>query len=297
MLFDVQRSSLMDGPGIRTTIFLKGCPLRCRWCHNPESQKPGPELSFRADRCIGCRRCAEACVNGAHEFTRERHAIRRTACTALGHCVEACPAEALSIQGREASVADLLDLVERDRPFYENSGGGLTLSGGEPLYQPELAIALLREARGRGIHTCVETCGEVPEELLMQASAFTDHFLFDVKAVDSGLHKRLTGVGNERILSNLRALLAKGARVTLRCPMIPGANDSPQDLIALRDLIRQLKALHCVEILPYHSTGNAKYERLGRREPRLETRVPERGEQLAWLETLRQDQWAEIFLA
>lgn len=287
----------MDGPGIRTTIFLKGCPLRCRWCHNPESQNPGPELSFRADRCINCRMCAEVCGRGVHDFVGDKRIFHRSDCTAQAHCIESCPAEALSILGSEESVAALIDFVERDRSFYESSGGGMTLSGGEPLHQPEFAMALLDEAKRRGVQTCVETCGEVPEDVLRRAAGLTDHFLFDVKAVDSKLHQRLTGRGNERILSHLRALLASGARVTLRCPIIPGANDRVDDLAGLRDLIRQLPTLYAVEVLPYHSTGNAKYPRLGRRVPDLETHVPNQAEQLAWLEMLRHDQTVEITLA
>lgn len=168
MVFDIQRTSLMDGPGLRTTVFLKGCPIRCAWCHNPESQKRVPELSFRLDRCLQCRRCVTACDHGVHRFDEEgRHQIDRAHCRGCAQCVEHCPGDALQIFGHEQTVDSVLEVVMKDVAFYRQSGGGMTLSGGEPLFQPEFAMALLIAAREQGIHTCVETCGHVLKDLLV----------------------------------------------------------------------------------------------------------------------------------
>jgi pyruvate formate lyase activating enzyme len=287
MIFDVQRSSLMDGPGIRTTIFLKGCPLRCQWCHNPESQSQRPVLAFRADKCLACKTCSTACSRGVHRFVGDQHVLHRKLCETRGDCVASCPGQALSILGRRVTVNELINLVERDRPFYEASDGGMTLSGGEPLFQPSFALALLRAAKDRCISTCVETCGYLPSSVLEEAMPLTDLFLYDVKALDPIAHRAFTGRDNLRILGNLRHLMASGAAVKLRCPLIPGWNDSKEQLDALANLIDSVPGLQGVDVLPYHDTGRTKYTRIGRPEPRIPSRTRDENAALAWAMALR----------
>ncbi|MDX2185503.1 MAG: glycyl-radical enzyme activating protein [Opitutaceae bacterium] len=280
-VFDVQRSSLHDGPGVRTTVFLKGCPLRCVWCHNPESQSPRPELSFDSTKCLSCGACASACDRGAHTLSAGGHAISREACSAEGKCVDACAAGALKLYGAWRSTDSLLEEVEKDRCYYTLSGGGLTLSGGEPTAQPEFALALLRGARQRNIHTALETCGIAAWPTLERFLEVTDLFLFDYKATGSELHRRLTGTASEPILANLKRLLTAGANVLLRCPLIPGVNTTDAHFDAIRDLKASAPGLE-VEIIPYHTTGENKYDRLGRPRPQLATSTPTVAEISEW---------------
>ncbi|WP_432799172.1 glycyl-radical enzyme activating protein [Poriferisphaera sp. WC338] len=288
MVFDVQRTSLLDGPGLRTTVFLKGCPLRCAWCHNPESQQRKPELSFRADRCTGCRTCESSCSRDVHLFVMNgRHELDRSKCNGCNACVQSCPSEALKLYGQTRSINGIMDIVKRDIPYYNQSGGGLTISGGEPLTQIDFAVALLQAAQDQGIHTCVETCGHVSLRNIQRVQQVTDLFLYDVKAIDSELHRKLTQVGNERILSNLRYLHDSGADIILRCPIIPGQNDAPYMLRQLVELIRSLPKIRSVEIMPYHDTGRDKYERLGRTCDPMPSTVP-REQGMQWVNTLKQ---------
>jgi pyruvate formate lyase activating enzyme len=277
-VFDVQRYSLHDGPGIRTTVFLKGCPLECLWCHNPESQSFGPELLVTEARCLSCGTCATVCEHGAPP-------AGSALCTACGACVEACPAGARQLAGREATVGEVMREVLRDRLFYDASGGGVTFSGGEPLAQPEFLAALLDACRSAGIHTAVDTCGFAPHERLLALVPRVDLFLFDVKLVDDARHRALTGVPSAPILANLRALAAAGATVWIRVPIVPGLTDAEADLAAAADLVATLPGAHRVSLLPYHRTGAAKARRLGRALPALDTLPPsrERLEELASL--------------
>jgi len=261
-IFDIQRFSIHDGPGIRTTVFLKGCPLRCLWCHNPEGISPQPELSFVPDRCVACGACVRACPEGAHRMADGHHVLKRELCRHCGACVEQCPAGALEMAGREASVSEVLSEAVRDRPFYETSGGGVTLSGGEPTMQPEFCLALLRAARAEGLHTCVDTCGYCEWSRLEQMLPLVDLWLFDFKESDTQRHRDYTGVPNGRILENLRRLCASGARLVLRCPIIPGLNDRDDHFEAIRRLAAEL-GLSRVELLPYHGFGDGKVERFG----------------------------------
>jgi pyruvate formate lyase activating enzyme len=262
-IFDLQRFSIHDGPGIRTTVFLKGCPLRCRWCHNPEGVSPRPQLSFMPDRCIGCGRCLKVCPQGAHQVAEGRHWLLREKCLVCGACAAECHAKALEIVGRQVTVREVLDEVLRDRPVYETSHGGMTLSGGEPTMQIEFAEALLREAKGQGLHTCIETSGASEWERLERLRPWVDLWLFDWKETDPARHRELTGVSNERIAGNLRRLDGAGAAIVLRCPIVPGLNDRDDHFAGIARLAGELRHVLGVELTPYHRLGEGKLKRFG----------------------------------
>lgn len=260
---DIQRFSLYDGPGIRTTAFLKGCPLHCLWCHNPECIDPHPQLRFLSTRCIHCARCMRACPEGVHMVTEDEHALQRTGCSACGACVASCPTEALSISGQIMSVEEVMRPVLADRRYYDTSGGGLTVSGGEPTMQPAFLLALLRAAHDAGISTAIETCGHFPATLVEKLTPLCDLFLFDCKETDPERHRRWTGQDNRRILSNLSALLDRGARVVLRCPLIPGCNLRQEHLQGILSLLQRYPTLAGCELMAYHKLGIGKYRELG----------------------------------
>ena len=265
-VFDVQRFCLHDGPGIRTVVFLKGCPLRCRWCQNPESLRPEPELAFYADRCAGCMRCAEACEHDAVRPGPER--LDRAACTVCGDCAAACPHEALRLVGREVAPEELLDELEQDRPYFEATGGGVTLSGGEPLAQAAEASRLLAGCKARGLHTLVETSGAVSWRRFEQVLPYVDRWYFDLKAVTDPLHRELTGAPVERVLQNARRLVQRDAVVDFRVPVVPGLNHSPESLEGLARLLGELEC-SAVRLLPYHRGGEAKITPVSSGQPRL----------------------------
>lgn len=263
VVFDVQRFSVHDGPGIRTTVFLKGCPLACRWCHNPEGMRSAPEILITPDRCVACGACVEACPQGLPSGIDAGWSGPEDACDACGHCVDACPTGARRLAGRELTVEQLVDEVTRDQVFHERSGGGVTFSGGEPLSQSEFVLACLEELKARSIHTAVDTCGLVDRDALIAAAALTDLFLFDVKHVDEGAHALWMGASNERILTNLEALARVHDVIWVRIPVIPGANDDQRNLRRTAALAASLPGVRRVNLLPYHGHGEYKRERVG----------------------------------
>jgi len=262
-VFDIQRMSIHDGPGIRTTVFLKGCALRCAWCHNPEGLDPNPQLSFAPALCIGCGDCARVCPNGAHLTVDGVHQLDRSRCKLCFACVEACCSTALEIVGKEMTVDEVLAEVIRDKPFYDESGGGMTVSGGEPLAQFEFTKNLLIAARVRGLHTCLETSGFNSCVDVTALVPLVDLFLFDVKETDPERHRAFTGQSNAAILDNLRRLDAAGAAIVLRCVIIPEVNLRDSHLEAVAELARSLRKGRGVEIMGYHRLGEGKRQRLG----------------------------------
>ncbi|MCX7013558.1 MAG: glycyl-radical enzyme activating protein [Candidatus Sumerlaeota bacterium] len=263
-VFDIQRFSIHDGPGIRTTVFLKGCSLRCVWCHNPEGIDRERHLSFVARNCIGCGYCFRVCPNQVHVMDSEKgHLLRREKCEVCGACAEECYAKALELVGRDVTVEDALAEVMRDQPFYETSGGGLTLSGGEPLAQIDFTEALLRAAKEAGLHCAVETCGHAPFRAFKRVLPYVDLYLYDIKETDERRHEEYTGAPNGVIFENLRALHDAGAAILLRLPIVPGLNDRDDHFENVARLMRSLPRLRGAEIMPYHRLGTSKRERMG----------------------------------
>ncbi|MFH1571331.1 MAG: glycyl-radical enzyme activating protein [Gemmatimonadota bacterium] len=260
LVFDLDTFAVHDGPGIRLAVYLKGCPLRCAWCHSPESRRPTPELILLPDRCRQCGACVEACPGNAHRLAGGRHDLDRDACRLCGRCVEACAAGALQVKGRRISAAAVVERAARLLPFFRHAGGGLTLTGGEVTGQPEFAAAVLGGCRGRGIHTAVETAGACAWPDLEAVVRWADLVLYDLKLVDDAEHRRWTGCGNRQILANLRRLPA--GRVQVRVPLIPGITDRTANLEAIYALVREL-GIPSVSLLPYNSSASAKYEWLG----------------------------------
>ncbi len=263
-IFDIHRFSLNDGPGIRTTIFLKGCPLDCIWCHNPEAKTFKPQLSFDADKCKDCLACVDSCPNSVHTYLGNKHSVDFELCKLDGDCVEACPNEALKIIGDNYPVEDLIKVILKDKAYYDNSSGGLTISGGEPLVQLRFTKALLLEAKKYDIHIAIETCGYVKSEQLAEVIPLVDLFLFDYKATEQEEHKKYTGTNNDLILKNLELLLDNDAEVILRCPLIPGINDSQKHLEGIAELSRKYPKIKKIEIMPYHDAGRDKSKNIGR---------------------------------
>jgi len=264
MITQMQRYSVNDGPGIRTTVFLKGCLLRCPWCHNPETWNPEPEIYFHLTKCTHCGACAAVCpVPGAIDLESDQR-INYDKCTLCMKCAEVCPYGALSRVGERLSVAEVMDEVERDMPFYVNSGGGMTLSGGEVLYQADFASALLQVARQKGIHTCVDTSGYGTAEDLEKLIPYTDLFLYDIKLMDDKRHKEITGVSNKVIQENARAIAGRTG-IHFRIPLIPEINDNEEFFRQLGDFAKSA-GVNDIDLLPYHDYASGKYRMLGREE-------------------------------
>lgn len=289
LVFDIQRFSLHDGPGIRTTVFLKGCPLHCAWCHNPESQSGVAELSYHPEHCIACGRCVSACPNGCHVLDEgPGHVLRRADCTICGICTKACHAGALSIVGRMRTVEGVMDEVMADHLFYQVSGGGMTVSGGEPMAQPAFTLALLTAAKALGLHTCLDTCGFCAPEDLILAIPHTDLFLFDLKT-PADIHEHWTGVPLESMLRSLHALDDAGGMIRLRCPLIPGVNMTEAHLENITGVAASLKNISGINIVPYHPVGFSKRKAIGRETANIES-VNEASAPLAMSEA---EKWAD----
>ncbi len=277
MIFDIRRFSVHDGPGLRTTVFFKGCPLRCYWCHNPESQHRRRELLYWPERCIGCQSCIAACRQNAIRWELDGPILDTTKCQLSGACVQACYAEARQIAGHSMTVAEAVSDIERDISFYESSGGGVTFSGGEPLLQAGFLLELLRACRLAEIHTALDTSGFATWETLDRVRTYVDLFLYDIKLMDPVKHRKYTLVFNTRILDNLQRLASLGHQIVIRLPVIPGINDDVENLQATGAFAAGL-GLQRVDLLPYHAAATGKYERLHRsyRLPRLQTPSDER---------------------
>jgi pyruvate formate lyase activating enzyme len=264
IIFDINRYAIHDGPGIRTTAFLKGCPIRCRWCANPESQKPSIELAHLKHECSQCGRCVDVCPQDAIRLSDKGHAIDRTACDLCAECVDACPAEALQIMGRPVSASDLYTEMATDRPFWERSGGGVTLSGGEPLVQHRFAKAFLSICKENYVHTAIESCLHVSTEIMATVLPLVDTVIADLKIMDDRQHRRFTGVSNALIRKNMAILLQSDQDMLVRMPLIPGVNDDTTNLAALGTFLQSHRQGARLEVLPYHRLGESKYQRLGR---------------------------------
>ena len=285
-IFNIQKFSINDGPGIRTTVFLKGCPLNCLWCHNPESKRTHPDVFFDEKKCILCGGCMQICENGCHILDGQTHVFNRETCVSCGKCAEACVTDALEKVGKTITVEEAVREVMKDAVFYQNSGGGLTLSGGEPMAQPVFTKALLTEAKKQGLHTCMETCGFSPWERLAEIRELVDIFLYDYKLTDPVLHKKYTGVSNEKILENLRKLDEAGSAIILRCPIIPTVNDTPEHFAGIAETANSLKNVLEINIEPYHPLGNSKLTRMGKEYPLADLSFPEAKTVEEWMETV-----------
>jgi pyruvate formate lyase activating enzyme len=271
IVFNIQNYSVHDGPGIRTIAFLKGCPLSCTWCSNPESQSFLPQLAYNRNKCISvpqCVRCGETCTAGALvQGEDDKISVNWDTCTNCLACAEVCPAGALIVYGKTKTVKEVIDQVEKDASFYARSGGGLTLSGGEPLAQSEFALALLQEAKKRHIKTAIETCGQVAQSTIIEACKYCNMLMFDIKSMDSAKHKEFTGVGNELILNNFKAVRETYPKLSIRVrtPVIPGFNDTVDQIQTIVDFLKPYDVEY--ELLPYHRLGTQKYTNMGKDYP------------------------------
>lgn len=270
LIFDIRGFSIHDGPGIRTTVFFKGCFLRCHWCHNPEGQMPKPELIFSRTRCIGCHECLKNCPKQALSQRGANIFISRKKCEICGICVQNCPSQAMDFAGREMTVREVMEAIKKDAVFYEQSKGGVTFSGGEPLFQPMFLNSVLEECEENHFHTCLDTSGYASFDVLEKISEKIDLFLYDIKIIDEKNHLKYTGVSNKLILENLARLAATGKKIIVRIPLIAGINDTDGNIDGTIEFLKSVPSIKTVSLLPYHRLGSQKYKKLNRYQPRFQ---------------------------
>ncbi len=263
-VFDIKKFAIHDGPGIRTTVFMKGCPLRCAWCHNPESISPEIEISLAEHKCIGCGWCFENCPNHGHQMIDGKRIFNRSECIHCGKCASQCYAGALKVIGKEMSVEEVVAEVMKDKPFYDNSNGGMTISGGEPMMQFEFTRALLIAAKKQGLHCCLDTCGAAPYEQYKELLPYVDIFLYDLKDTDPARHEKFTGAPIQPILDILKKLSETDATIRLCCPIIPGINNRGEHLLEVGKIAESLSGVKQITIHPYHPLGNSKSKNIGK---------------------------------
>ena len=275
-IFDIKRFAIHDGHGIRTTVFFKGCPLKCIWCHNPESIYNEKQLGFLAHKCVNCGTCVRVCPSGAHSLDKNHiHHFDRSKCLLCGKCATACRNKALALYGRKVSVEEIFPLLIQDKDYYEESQGGVTLSGGEALLQGEFCLELLKCLKEEGIHTAVDTSGFVRTEVIEKVLPYTDIFLFDIKHMDSDTHRKMTGQPNELILTNLKKICNLGGKVEIRMPFVPDCNDDSANIHAMGRFLQGLPGIERIKILPYHEFARTKYVSLDMEDTMPHVRMPE----------------------
>jgi pyruvate formate lyase activating enzyme len=262
-VFDIQRCCYHDGPGIRSTVFFKGCQLRCAWCHNPESFSMKPQLQYISEQCLSCKKCAEVCLKQVHTFDVDLHRVDFSLCDACGKCTEVCQTGALTLIGKEMSAKEVMEIALSDKAFYTESGGGITFSGGEPTLQPDFLMELLILSKENELHTCLETNGYIPPSYLKKAEPLIDLFLLDYKATDPYTLKSFTGAEGRLWMDTLQFLQSKNKPVILRMPIIPGINDNPEHFAEAKDLMKNFSVIQKLEIMPYHTIGSDKWNRIG----------------------------------
>ena len=277
LVFDIKRYAINDGPGIRVVVFFKGCNLHCTWCHNPEGISPRIEKMYARAKCIGCGTCVDVCPERAITLTSDGIVTDAVLCTLCGKCADACPTMAIEMSGRLMTVSAIMEIIEKERVFFDQSGGGVTFSGGEPLLHPGVLIELLEECGRRGIHRAVDTAGHVQQEVLLEVARHDDLFLYDLKVMDPELHEQWTGVNNERILANLRLLSATGIRIIIRVPVVGGVNDDEGNIRQTAEFISSLPSGGIeVHLLPYHTVAQHKFAKLGKTDAFILMEEPEK---------------------